>query len=173
MDQTPEVPYRPDKSPLIKSGLDIDTLKREFARGELILGGQIISPTAVNMDERNLDGSLDFRPARERGLLSAIVSAASETSTRSEDGGSRSITDEERVRNIQEIVAAGLALDLDYTKILDTLKVAGVSYDTIVTTRLDQDGLEGKTDSSITRQINILRVSDRGNSAEAPPGFSL
>lgn len=168
MEQTPKIKHIPDGSPLAKPDLDTDTLRRQFVKGELILGGQIISPTAVLIDERTPEGELDFRPARERGLLSAIVRAANETRTRSDDGGTREMSLDEIASNIQEIVTAGLALELDSAEIIDTLRTQGVSFDSIVTTRVDQDDPKGEKHPLVTRQINIMRVSKPHSPPEPP-----
>lgn len=72
----------------------------------IIAGGQLITPKASRSEDRNPDGSINFSPARQRGLGAAISEV-----------NSANIPDEQKRQAIQEIV--------------DAAKQAGVSTEEI------------------------------------------
>ncbi len=93
-------------------------LDDEAARKTPIVGGEIVTPTAVRVDDpKNADGSVNFRASQERGWLSAISSAS----------GKRELPEAERQKNIQEIVNAAMAAGVSREQVGKHLQSIGIN----------------------------------------------
>jgi len=87
-------------------------LNDEAARDKTsIVGGEIISPTAIKVEETSP------QPAQERGWLSAITSAS----------GKQEVPITDRQKNVQEIVDAAIAAGVPREKIGEHLKSLGIT----------------------------------------------
>lgn len=85
--------------------------------GPPIVGDEIITPTAIRLDDpKNPDGTISNKAAEARGWLSAISSAY----------GKRELPDVERQRNVQEIVNAAVVAGVEREQIGKHLEVLGI-----------------------------------------------
>jgi hypothetical protein len=82
-----------------------------------IFGNQIISPSAVRVDDpRNPDGSISYKAAEQRGWLSAINRANAEE-----------VPDSQKGANIQEIATAAIAAGVPKEMLLGHLQALGIN----------------------------------------------
>lgn len=82
-----------------------------------IFGNQIISPSAVRVDDpRNPDGSISYKAAKQRGWLSALSRANAEEVSASQKGA-----------NIQEIATAAVAAGVPKEMLSDHLQALGIN----------------------------------------------
>lgn len=121
--------------------------------GHPIVGGEIISPTAVRVDDpRNPDGSVNFRASQERGYLSAITGAY----------GKKDLAEAERQRNVQDIVDAAIKFGIPREQIGAHLQSLGINTvareqpgNTVNTSRAETGTLPEPPYEQLARQIPI------------------
>lgn len=112
-----------------------------------VIGGEIISPTAVRDDDpRNPDGSINLKAAQNRGWLSAITSAY----------GKRDLPDAERQKNVQEIVNAALASGVSREQLGNHLKSLGVNT-------IPREQVSAQTPATARQENNKALGEDRIN----------
>ena len=87
---------------------------KSWGNDTLIVGGEIISPTAVRVDDSRNPG---LNASQERGLLSAITSA----------NGRKDLPDAQRQTNIQDIVNRAIADGVPRETIVEHLQSLGIN----------------------------------------------
>ena len=120
----------------------------------VIVGDEIISPRATRPEERNPDGSVNFKPAEQRGWLSAIANA----------NARKDISRDEQLKNVQAIVDAAINAGVPRDAVGEHLKALGIKAaprEEIAAEQMNQfdsnKPISGATYNELTKRFNDIR----------------
>lgn len=112
----------------------------------IIAGGQLITPKASRSEDRNPDGTINFNPSRQKGFLTAISEAS-----RAE------ISDDQKAKDIQEIVDAAKAAGVPREEIGQHLKSLGISN-----IKAEEASLEGFKNTQVDELYQLIESVKSG-----------
>lgn len=153
---TPNIPDRPDLEQLAKAEPGAFDLGDDFDKTRIV-GGEIISPTAVRVDDqKNADGGVSNKEAQERGWMSAIVNA----------NAKEGLTLEEKSGNIQEIVDGAKEEGVSIEALRAQLEALGIGV-----VRASETTVLTEPDDNLTSEI--IEVANNSATPNSPENTKI